>query len=103
MWRRARRRKRWSSAAGSRGGACAAPCVPTRSEYNRRAAARRGRTSGEDWRWRSRALGSDSEGELLRTARDFGDRALADVLDAVDLFQLGGHLVYRGGGVDRPL
>src|SRR3954447_5865493 len=51
----------------------------------------------------SRAFRVDGQRELLGAARDLGDRPLGHVVEAVDLLQLGGDLVYRGPRVDRPL
>src|SRR4051794_14448025 len=51
----------------------------------------------------SRTLRRDVEGELLGAAGHLGDGALGDVLEAIDLLQLGGDLVDRRAGVGRPL
>src|SRR5450631_1076473 len=53
--------------------------------------------------FRSRALGGDVEGELLAAVRDLGDGPLGHLIEAIDLFQLGGDLVDGGGSVGGPL
>ena len=51
----------------------------------------------------SRAPRGDVEGELLRAARDLGDGALRDLVEALDVLELAGHLVDRRRRVDRAL
>src|SRR6266508_4510802 len=45
----------------------------------------------------------DGQRELLLAARDLGDGALADFVEAVDVLQLGRDLVDRGARIGRPL